>query len=104
MTKKEFDIIGYKLLMANLLGGSGADTGLESYLGENSHSGPRTITHTVDTSVDLYASGANHFRNSATGYNGWSPSGGDSKIDYALGRILKNDIEKNEIIKWDDLE
>lgn len=70
--------------MANLLAGSGNNTGLESYLGLNNHAGPYAFSG-AGGSIGIYASGAIHFINSA--YNNWSPSGGDAQIGYALGDI-----------------
>ena len=70
--------------MANLLGGNGNITGLESYLGANSHWGPYMFSG-AGGSVSIYAGGAIHFYNIL--YDGWSPSGGDSQISYAMGNI-----------------
>ncbi len=73
-----------KWYMANLLGGNGKTSGLESYNGLNTHLGPYTFDSPNDD-VQLYPSGAFHFR--SDNYNGWSPAGGDAQIDYELGNI-----------------
>lgn len=71
-----------KWYMANLLGGDGKTSGLESYNDLNTHTGPYSFD-SPSVAVSLYPSGALHFN--GTSYNNWSPVGGHVNISYAMG-------------------
>ncbi len=75
-----------RFYMANLLGGNGKITGIESYLGKNTHTGPFYFNGAGNQAINILPGGAFHFINVA--YNNWTPAGGDPKIVYALGNIV----------------
>ncbi|MBN2736594.1 MAG: hypothetical protein JXR70_06400 [Spirochaetales bacterium] len=70
--------------MANLLGGRGKTSGLDSYNGKNRHTGPQ-VYNGGNKSIQLYPGGSMYFNNLSL--NNWSPSGGGSQISYAVGNI-----------------
>jgi hypothetical protein len=71
---------------ANLLGGWGKTTGLESYLGKNSHTGPFFFGTSDSSTVSAYAGGALHFKAKVNNLN-VDAFNDDTDMTYAIGNI-----------------
>jgi hypothetical protein len=82
-----------RFYMANLLGGNGKTTGIESYLGDNEHTGPYTFA-SPERSIELLPGAAVHF--TSPDFNDWSPSGADSAILFSMGDISDKTADYDE--------
>ncbi|HRX17284.1 MAG TPA: hypothetical protein P5123_13290 [Spirochaetota bacterium] len=82
-----------RFYMANILGGNGKTTGIESYLDKNRHTGPYSFG-SPSTSVDLLPGAAVHFISSS--FNSWSPSDEDPAILFSMANIDTKDADYDE--------